>query len=887
MIRPFARQGARRSGLAVLASLAVLSAGVTGIPSAGAETATGGRQPVIGKPALDSHGCARIEKKLPALSEWPKVKSRIEQNRSDEKRVAKILAGMTLAEKVGQMTQPEIAAITPEEVGRYFIGSVLNGGGSWPGRDKHAARKAWLDLADAYWNASVATRAKIPVIWGTDAVHGNNNVYDTTVFPHNIGLGAAQDPCLVRDIGAATARQTRATGQDWAFAPSVSVPLDDRWGRTYEGFSEDPRITRAYGYEAVKGLQGKHPRGIGQDGVIATAKHFIGDGGTLKGVDQGVNPSSEAEMINVHGQGYYGALAAGAQSVMVSFNSWKNADLGIDEGKLHGSKRVVNDILKQKMGFDGVVVSDWNGIGQVAGCTNASCPQAINAGIDVVMVPNDWKAFITNTIAQVESGAIPMARVNDAVTRILRVKLRAGVLDGPKPSKRAFAGSADAAETRRLAREAVRKSQVLLKNNGRVLPLAANSRVLVVGKSADSLQNQTGGWTLTWQGTNNVNADFPRGTTILGGLRETLGQARVTFSETGDGVDPSAYDAVIAVIGETPYAEGIGDLARRTLEAAKIYPADLAVLDKVTGKGTPVVTVYVGGRPLWMNKELNRSDAFVAAWLPGTEGGGVADVLVRGKHRDGFTGKLPYSWPKSACQSPLNPGAEGYDPLFPLGYGLRDGQSGQVGKLDETAPPFGCGEQGGGGEASEDLEIFNRTDIAPYRSFIGSAENWGGTEIGADGEAAHAEIAVVPSDVNVQQDALKATWTGIGPAQIYLQNPAGGTDLRGYLNTKGALVFDTIVHQAPTARTVLSVHCVYPCLSEVVATSLFQGLPVGTKSTVKIPIACFAAAGLDLEVVNTPFLVYTEGAFSASFANVRWVPQAADDPDAKKCEDLT
>ncbi|MGW0593348.1 glycoside hydrolase family 3 N-terminal domain-containing protein [Streptosporangium sp. NPDC002607] len=887
MIRPFARPGANRSRLAVLASLTVLAAGVAGIPSAGAETAAGGRQPVIGKPALDARGCARIEKKLPTLAEWPKVDSAIDQNRSDEKRVAKILAGMTLAEKVGQMTQPEITAITPDEVKQYFIGSVLNGGGAWPNRDKHAAPKAWLDLADAYWNASVATRTKIPVIWGIDAVHGNNNVYGATVFPHNIGLGAAQDPCLVRDIGAATARQIRATGQDWAFAPTLAVPLDDRWGRTYEGFSEDPRITRAYGYEAVRGLQGKHPRGIGSDGVIATAKHFIGDGGTVKGVDQGVNPSSEAEMINVHGQGYYSALAAGAQSVMASFNSWTNADLGINEGKLHGSKRALTDILKQKIGFDGIVVSDWNGIGQVAGCTNASCPQAINAGIDVVMVPNDWKAFIANTIAQVQSGEIPMARIDDAVTRILRVKLRTNVLDGPKPSKRAFAGSTDALQARKLAREAARKSQVLLKNNGKVLPLAANSKVLVVGKSADSLQNQTGGWTLTWQGTGNVNADFPNGTTILGGLREALGAANVTFNETGEGVDPSAYDAVIAVIGETPYAEGVGDLARRSLEAAKIYPADLAVLERVSGKGAPVVTVYVSGRPLWVNKELNRSDAFVAAWLPGTEGGGVADVLVRGRYRDGFTGKLPYSWPKSACQTPLNAGTEGYDPLFPLGYGLRNGQTGSVGTLDETAPEFGCGGQGGGGEATEDLEIFNRTDIAPYKSFIGSAENWGGTEIGADGQASHAEISVVQSDVNVQQDGLKATWSGTGPAQIYLQDPAGGSDLRGYLNSGAALVFDTIVHQAPAARTVLSVHCVYPCFSEVVATSLFQGLPAGSKATVKIPIACFAAGGLDLEVVNTPFLVYTDGAFSASFANVRWVPKAANDPDAKKCEDLT
>ncbi|MDH2429458.1 exo 1,3/1,4-beta-D-glucan glucohydrolase [Sphaerisporangium sp. TRM90804] len=884
MTRPFARSRARLSASAVIAGLALLATGAAAIPGAGAETAGGGGQPVIGKPATGPDGCARIEKRLPTLAEWPRVKSAIKQNPADEKRVRKILAGMTLAEKVGQMTQPEIAAITPDEVRQYGIGSVLNGGGSWPGRDKHASPQAWLTLADAYWEASLATRAKIPVIWGIDAVHGNNNVYGATIFPHNIGLGAAHDPCLVRDIGEATAGQMRATGQDWAFAPTLAVVRDDRWGRTYEGYSEDPRIVRAYGYEAVRGLQDGDSRRLGRDGVIATAKHFIGDGGTLKGTDQGVNPSSEAEMINLHGQGYYGALAAGAQSVMVSFNSWTNEELGIGEGKLHGSERALSGILKGKMGFDGVVVSDWNGIGQVAGCTNAGCARAVNAGIDVVMVPNDWKAFIANTVAQVESGEIPMARIDDAVTRILRVKLRAGVFDARKPSARHKAGSAGALEARKLAREAVRASQVLLKNNGKVLPLSPRSKVLVVGKSADSLQNQTGGWSLTWQGTGNTNADFPNGTSILGGLREVLGAGNVTFSETADGVDPSAFDAVIAVIGETPYAEGVGDLSRRTLEAAKLYPGDLAVLDKVRGKGAPVVTVYVTGRPMYVNKELNRSDAFVVAWLPGTEGGGVADLLVRGGlGASGYTGTLSYSWPKSACQTPLNPGQEGYDPLFPLGYGLRYGQSGSVGTLDETSPEFNCGQTGGGGTATEDLEVFNRTDVAPYKSFIGSPENWGGTEIGVDGEAAHAEITVVPADVNVQQDGLKATWTGAGPAQLYMQNPAGGTDLRGYLNADAALVFDTIVHQPPAARTVVSAHCVYPCLAELDVTSALRGLPVGAKSTVKIPVSCFAAGGLDMEVVNTPFLVYTEGTFSASFANVRWVPQAGKDADALSC----
>jgi beta-glucosidase len=874
-----------RGALAALIG-AVMLTGVPGAAAAAPESYGHGhdRQPVIGQPNMD-HGCAKIEKSLPTLKDWPKVDSKLEKSFWDEWRVNRILEGMTLAEKVGQMTQPEIATITPAEVTQYNIGSVLNGGGSWPAANKHATTQDWLNLADAYWSASKSSRTKIPVIWGIDAVHGNNNVFGATTFPHNIGLGAARDSCLIRDIGEATARQIRATGQDWAFAPTLAVVQDDRWGRTYEGFSEDPKITRAYGYEAIRGLQDNNSRRLDDDGVIATAKHFIGDGGTTGGKDQGINASSEADMINIHGQGYYGALAAGAQSVMVSFNSWTNPDLGINEGKVTGSKKVVNDILKQKMGFDGLVVSDWNAIGQVPGCTNASCPQAINAGIDMIMVPADWKAFIANTVAQVEGGQIPVERINDAVRRILRVKLRAGVLDGKKPSQRDFAGDANALQDKKLARKAVRESQVLLKNNNKVLPLPAKSKVLVVGKSADSLQNQNGGWTLSWQGTGNTNADFPNGTTILSGLKQALGDANVTFSETGDGVDPSKYNAVIAVIGETPYAEGVGDLGKRSLEAAKLYPGDLAVLDKVHGKGAPVVTVFVSGRPLWTNKEINRSEAFVAAWLPGTEGAGVADMLVRGRNNQEFTGKLSYSWPKTACQTPLNPGQAGYDPLFPLGYGLRGNQTGNVGALDETAPAS-CSGGGGGGNATEDLEIFNRTDVAPYKSFIGSPENWGGTEIGPDGQAAHANINTVPVDVNVQGDGLKVTWTGTGPGQVYMQNPAQGDDLRGYLNANGALEFDVIVNSAPAARTVVSSHCVYPCQGETVATKLFQNLPIGQKSTVKIPIACFADKGLDLETVNTPFLVYTEGAFSASFANVRWVPKGAADPDAQKCSDL-
>ena len=893
-----ARSPIRARLLATVAGVVLLGGMVAITPAAAATAPPPGPGPAGPGPAKPGgpgphppqgpQACTPIPKHLPNLRDWPKVPSRFRKDPADEKRIDELLKKMTLEEKVGQMTQPEISAITPEEVKQYNIGSVLNGGGSWPNRNKHASPQEWLALADAFWEASKSTRLKIPIIWGTDAVHGHNNVFGATLFPHNIALGAAQDPCLVRKIAQATARQVRVTGQDWTFAPTVAVPRDDRWGRTYEGYSEDPRITRAYATEAVLGLQGTGKHRIGPDGIIATAKHFIGDGGTDKGVDQGVNMSSEAEMINIHGQGYYGAIGAGVQTVMASFNSWTNEELGITEGKIHGSEKVLTRILKQKIGFDGFVVSDWNGIGQVPGCTNASCPQAIKAGIDMVMVPNDWKAFIENTVAQVRSGEIPMSRIDDAVRRILRVKLRAGLFEAPKPSARFAAGKTELLQARELAREAVRRSQVLLKNNDKVLPLPPRSKVLVVGKSADSMENQTGGWSLTWQGTGNTNADFPVGQTILDGLREALGPENVTFNETAEGVDVSAYDAVIAVIGETPYAEGVGDLSRRTLEAAKLYPNDLAVLDRVSGKGTPVITVYVTGRPLYVNKELNRSDAFVVAWLPGTEGGGVADLLVRGRNSGpGYTGRLPYSWPKGPCQTPLNAGDKDYDPLFPLGYGLRYGQASKIGKLDETSAELPCGATDGGGTATEPLEIFNRTDVDPYRSYIGSAENWSGTEIGPDLTASHAEISVEPSDVNVQQDALRATWNGTGPAQIYMQNPNGGTDLRGYHNAEGALVFDTIVHRPPADRTVISVHCVWPCGAEVVATGLFTNLPVGEKATVKIPIACFASRGLDLENVNTPFLVYTEGEFSASFANVRWVPQAANDPDAVSCDSLT
>lgn len=629
------------------------------------------------------------------LTDWPAINSVIAKDAEMEVRIQRIVAGMTLQQKIGQMTQPEIKSITPAEVSKYYIGSVLNGGGSWPNGNKHATVGDWLKLADQYYDASMATdmSVKIPIIWGTDAVHGHNNVYGATLYPHNIGLGAAHDVTLVKEIGAATAKAVRATGINWAFSPTLAVVQNDRWGRTYESFSEDGKLVNAYAGAYITGLQGS----FSDANVVATAKHFIGDGGTDKGIDQGDNHASKADMMNIHGQGYYGALAAGVQTVMVSYNSWNDIGSGINYGKMHGNKELITDVLKSKMGFDGFIVSDWNAIEQVPGCNKFSCPQSINAGIDMVMVPDDWKAFIETAIKQVNNGEIPMARIDDAVTRILRVKMRVGLFN-KKPSQGEFAGNVDAVKSRALARHAVNESLVLLKNNDSVLPLARNKRVLVVGKSADNMSNQVGGWSLTWQGDENVNADFITADTILAGIKEAAGNEQVVYSKTAQNVDLSKFDTVIAVIGETPYAETKGDVRTpSSLLHSSRYPEDLAVLKAVSGKGKPVVTVLLSGRPLFTNDLMNLSDAFVAAWLPGTEGKGVVDVLFKradGKVNQDFKGTLSFSWPQSACQAVVNIGDTGYAPQFALGYGLNYAKaSARIGQLNVEANTDKCDEK--------------------------------------------------------------------------------------------------------------------------------------------------------------------------------------------------
>ncbi len=614
---------------------------------------------------------------------WPQVRSPVAKDPEVERRVSAILEGMSVEEKVGQLIQAEILHVTPEDIRDYHLGSVLNGGNGGPGGDEYAPAAEWLKLADTFWAASMDAadgKQAIPILWGLDAVHGHTNVVGATIFPHNIGLGATRNPELVRRIGEVTAREIAVTGQDWDFSPTVAVARDDRWGRAYESYSEDPEIVAAYAGEMVRGLQGDPGTAefLDPSRVLATAKHFLGDGGTHGGKDQGDNLSSEEELRDVHGAGYVSAFEAGVQTVMASYNSWHGR-------KLHGYGELLTGVLKGRMGFDGFVVGDWNGHAQVAGCSNDSCAAAINAGVDMFMVPEDWKALYENTLAQARAGEIAAARLDDAVRRILRVKVRAGLFERGKPSSRPLAGKFEllgAPEHRAVARQAVRESLVLLKNNAGLLPLAPGQSILVAGDGADDVGKQSGGWTITWQGTGNERSDFPGATSIWEGIRHAVAAGGGTAVLSVDGRWEEKPDVAIVVYGEDPYAEFEGD--RQTLD---YEPAeDLELLRRLRGEGIPVVSVFLSGRPLWVNPEINASDAFVAAWLPGSEGAGVADVLLRaadGSVRHDFQGRLSFSWPRLADGAPLNRNDPDYAPLFAYGHGLSCEDSVQLAELSE------------------------------------------------------------------------------------------------------------------------------------------------------------------------------------------------------------
>ncbi|MEN3972279.1 glycoside hydrolase family 3 N-terminal domain-containing protein [Sphingomicrobium sp. XHP0235] len=593
--------------------------------------------------------------------------------------VADLLSRMSVERKVAQLIQPQINSFTPEDMERYRFGSYLNGGNGGPYGDEFAPASEWLRYADEMYDASVRPTAGdepvIPTMWGTDAVHGHTNVIGATIFPHNIGLGATRDTDLVRRIGAATAVEIEATGIDWNFSPTVAVARDDRWGRSYESYSEDPAVVARMGAALVEGLQGRIGDGerLGRGHVIATAKHFFGDGGTDQGVDQGDVNMELGALKSVHAVPYPAAIAAGVETIMASFNS-------VNGRKMHGNKPLLDDYLRGELGFDGVVVGDWNGHGQVAGCTVTDCPQSLLAGLDIYMVPDDWKGLMDNLVAQVNDGTVPMARLDEAAGRVLRMKLRAGILgpDAQRPSERANAGDyakVGGAAHRALAREAVAKSQVVLKNDN-LLPLRPGSNVLVAGSAADSIAQAAGGWTLTWQGGTELdNATyFPGATSIWAGLSEMANAGGGSATLSADGSYAERPDVAVVVFGEEPYAEFAGDRKNKVFADEE----GLELLRRYRSDGIPAVAVFLSGRPLWMNREMNASDAFVASWLPGGEGAGVADVLYG---RMPATGRLSFSWPSTCDGSPVNAGDSNI--LFPVGYGLSLDAPSAGGMLDE------------------------------------------------------------------------------------------------------------------------------------------------------------------------------------------------------------
>ena len=808
------------------------------------------------------------------LSIWPTIASEVKADAALERQVQRLLSNMTLAQKVAQMIQPEIRDITPEDMRKYGFGSYLNGGGAFPDNNKHATPQDWIALAEAMYQASIDDSldgSTIPTMWGTDAVHGHNNVIGATLFPHNIGLGAANNPELVEKIAKITATEVMVTGIDWVFAPTVATVRDDRWGRTYEGYSEDPEIVRLYAASVVKGLQGHAGNDfLGDDRVISTVKHFIGDGGTIAGDDQGDNLASEQDLYDLHAQGYVGGLTAGAQSVMASFNSWHG-------DKIHGNRYLLTDVLKNKMGFDGFVVGDWNGHGQIVGCSNENCPQAANAGLDIFMVPTDaWKPLMENTIAQVKQGIIPPARIDDAVSRILRVKLRAGLFNKPSPANRLFSGKTELIGSeahRKVAQQAVRESLVLLKNKANILPLSPKQNILVAGDGAHNIGKQSGGWSITWQGTNNSNEDFPGGSSIFDGLAAQVNAAGGTITLSENGQFSQQPDVAIVVFGEEPYAEGHGD--KDNLAYQRGMQTDLALLKKLKSQGIPVVSVFITGRPLWVNAELNASDAFVAAWLPGSEGKAVADVLlsdVNNKIQHDFKGKLSFSWPKSSTQI-VNRFDEVYEPLLPYGYGLT-----YQSKADEMLLSDNLSEQASTDEGIvKNTAIFSGKVAKPWRMFLTSEQQ--STEL-LSNSATLPGVVYRTVDKVVQEDAFRLETNGNAKAGVIFSS-SFRENLAFELEQNSVLVM-TVKSEGDIDKPVnVELHCESigdakgSCRAAIDIQKQLQALPQGQWQDIAISLKCFAEQGVKMNGIVSPFALYSTAAVKLSISNIRFEPQLA------------
>jgi len=779
---------------------------------------------------------------------WPKYHWPVATDARAEAKIHDLLARMTVEEKIGQLVQGDIAFTTPDDVRKYHLGSVLAGGSSGPYGNDLAPAPQWLKLADEYWAASTDTSqggVGIPSMWGIDAVHGHSNIIGATLFPHNIGLGAAHDPALIERIGAATATEIRVTGQEWTFAPTVTVPQDYRWGRAYEGYSSDPALVSAYVGAMVRGLQGPPAQTdlLAHDKVLASTKHFLADGGTTNGVDQGDANISEIELRDIHGAPYGPAIENGVGTVMASFSSWQGR-------KMTGNASLLTGVLKQRMGFGGFVVSDWNAHGQVEGCTNAACPQALLAGLDMYMAPDTWKSVWENLVAETRAGHIPMARVDDAVARILRVKFRLGLFDAPRPSARALSGQwalLGAPEHRAIAREAVRESLVLLKNNG-VLPLKPGMRLLVAGDAADDIARQSGGWTLSWQGTGLNNTMFPGATSLWKGLSDAAGAAGGTAELSPDGHFTKRPDAAVVVFGEKPYAEFQGDRGSLQLDADLTAP--WATMRQLKAAGIPVVAVMLTGRPLYVNPALNLADAFVVAWLPGSEGEGLSDVLFADKHgqpRFDFTGKLPAAWPRAAQI------ADGV--LYPRGYGLTY-HSGDR----NWAPLAELAAAKGGGDAR--VWFANGIPASGWSlRVLGDTNETRITTVPA--KALDGRMTVTATDFKVQEGARRFTVTG-GNAHVVLDPPAL-IDLARETNGD-ALVLVTMRNFGPATTAALTMRCA----DKACGTPVTITLPAADHYIrYGVPLRCFATHGVDMHKISTAIAIGTSGAADYALGEIR------------------
>ena len=814
-------RGAPLAGLAI-AALAL------GAPASG-QTASPAR--------ADAPSAAPSSVATPAT--WPAIKSPVREDPVIEGKITQLIARMSLEQKVGQIVQGDIASITPDDVRKYHLGSVFNGGNSDPGGKYNAPAKDWLALADAFWDASTSDDPKlprIPAIWGIDAVHGHSNIVGATLFPHNVGLGAMRDPALMRRIGEVTAIEMRVTGIDWTFAPTIAVVRDDRWGRSYEGFGEVPEIAASYAGPLVKGLQGKIGSRDWLKGphVIATAKHFLGDGGTKDGKDQGDAQVTEAQLRDLFAPPYEAAIKAGVQSIMISFSSWNGR-------KMTGNRSLLTGIVKDRWNFDGFLVSDWNAHAQVEGCTASDCPQAVLAGLDLYMAPDSWKGIWESTLREVKAGTIPMSRLDDAVRRILRVKFRAGIFDAKRPSERPFAGQYDqlgSPDHRAVARQAVRESLVLLKNAGSLLPLKAGATILVAGDGADNVAKQAGGWTLSWQGTGTLPSDFPNATSIWRGIENEVKAAGGKATLSTDGQFATKPDAAIVVFGENPYAEFQGDRS----DVAFDDPAtvdNLATMKRLKAAGVPVVAVFLSGRPLWVNPYLNASDAFVAAWLPGSEGAGVADLLFG---KADFRGKLPFSWPRRPDQAPLNVGDPGYDPLFAYGFGLTTRDKGDLASLPEDR----------GTLRGDRNVLFARGKPTNGRHFLFGSDG----ALSADPDPAL--ISARSADRGAQEDSIRISWTGKARATAALAGEP--VDLTREANGDVALVIDLKVDEAPTAPVLLGGRDVTARLTALAASKQWDQIAV--------PLRCLA--GTPLDRIAQPLTLTTTGRLDLTISAIRF-----------------